>query len=174
MMFVSPETLIPDSYNPLDWNRYLYARANPVRYSDPSGHMVDDGCRTEGCSASQGEEYRDYVYNVIHNNNERQENTKKVESAVKVLEFGGSVVSEPVDWAITAKDCLGGECSPLTLLGLLPFIPGSKVDDIVDVVKGLDGVKLPVDNTLDLATEFLGKDYIDMGKGRFLSADNLR
>ena len=41
MMFVSPDTLIPDLYNPLDWNRFSYARYNPIRNSDPTGHWVE-------------------------------------------------------------------------------------------------------------------------------------
>ena len=32
-------TIIPDPYNPLDWNRYSYARYNPVKYTDPTGHI---------------------------------------------------------------------------------------------------------------------------------------
>jgi hypothetical protein len=38
MMFIGPVTLISNPNNPLDWNRYLYARANPLKYTDPSGH----------------------------------------------------------------------------------------------------------------------------------------
>jgi RHS repeat-associated protein len=40
MQFNQPDTLIPDPYQPSDWNRYQYARANPVRYNDPSGHCI--------------------------------------------------------------------------------------------------------------------------------------
>jgi len=40
-MFVSPDTLIPDLYNPIDWNRYAYARYNPINNSDPTGHWVE-------------------------------------------------------------------------------------------------------------------------------------
>ena len=28
--FASPDTIIPDHYNPLDYNRYKYVRNNPI------------------------------------------------------------------------------------------------------------------------------------------------
>jgi RHS repeat-associated protein len=37
-IFVQPDTMIPDLYNPQALNRYAYCLNNPVRYSDPSGH----------------------------------------------------------------------------------------------------------------------------------------
>jgi RHS repeat-associated protein len=37
-LFISPDTLIPDPSNVLDYNRYVYARGNPVKYNDPTGH----------------------------------------------------------------------------------------------------------------------------------------
>ncbi len=42
MQFNQPDTLIPEPYNTLDWNRYSYARGNPLKYSDPSGHLTDN------------------------------------------------------------------------------------------------------------------------------------
>ena len=39
MQFTSPDTLVPDLYNPLDWNRYSYGRNNPLKYTDPDGHL---------------------------------------------------------------------------------------------------------------------------------------
>jgi hypothetical protein len=60
--FNQPDTLIPNLYNSLDWNRYGYGRYNPLRYTDPSGHRPcdeRDGCTTEpkpqaGCSVGDG------------------------------------------------------------------------------------------------------------------------
>jgi hypothetical protein len=37
--FSQPDSIVPDPYNPQDWNRYSYARNNPLRYTDPSGHI---------------------------------------------------------------------------------------------------------------------------------------
>jgi RHS repeat-associated protein len=41
MQWTQPDTLIPELYNTADWNRYLYARGNPLKYSDPSGHWPE-------------------------------------------------------------------------------------------------------------------------------------
>lgn len=35
-----PDTIVPDPYNSQDWDRYAYARNNPIRYNDPSGHFT--------------------------------------------------------------------------------------------------------------------------------------
>jgi RHS repeat-associated protein len=51
--WASPDSVIPDQYNPLDWNRYAYVRYNPINHNDPTGHRVDDGCRSEGCDPKE-------------------------------------------------------------------------------------------------------------------------
>ena len=38
--FTQPDSIIPDPSNPLDWNRYSYARYNPLKYVDPTGHYA--------------------------------------------------------------------------------------------------------------------------------------
>jgi RHS repeat-associated protein len=49
--FVQADTLIPESTQGTQaWDRYAYVNNNPVRYVDPSGHMIEDGCDTEGCA----------------------------------------------------------------------------------------------------------------------------
>ncbi len=41
-----------DHHNPQDWNRYSYARYNPLKYTDPSGHKVT--CEVdENCNQTQ-------------------------------------------------------------------------------------------------------------------------
>ncbi len=41
--FTQPDPIIPDPYNPLDWDRYAYV--NPIRFIDPSGHDKCTGSR---------------------------------------------------------------------------------------------------------------------------------
>lgn len=36
--FTQPDTIIPDVYDPQQLNRYAYARNNPVKYTDETGH----------------------------------------------------------------------------------------------------------------------------------------
>ena len=47
--FTQPDSIVLDPYNSQDWDRYSYARNNPIKYTDPSGHSpcygdnYDDG-----------------------------------------------------------------------------------------------------------------------------------
>jgi hypothetical protein len=136
--------------------------------------MVDSGCQSEGCSSTSGTGYRDYIYNIIHNGSERNRNTQIIETAEEVVEFTLSIVYEPADWVFTIGDCINGECSAWALLGLIPLIPGNKVDELWAALKKLEGTKMPIDDVLDLASEFLGDSYKYMGNGRFVSANGTR
>jgi RHS repeat-associated protein len=40
--FAQPDTVVPDPYNSLDYDRYQYVRSNPIIYTDPSGHFTAD------------------------------------------------------------------------------------------------------------------------------------
>ncbi|HNN13213.1 MAG TPA: RHS repeat-associated core domain-containing protein, partial [Anaerolineales bacterium] len=40
--FTQPDSIVPDPYNSQDYDRYAYARNNPLRYTDPSGHFTED------------------------------------------------------------------------------------------------------------------------------------
>jgi RHS repeat-associated protein len=50
--WISPDSIIPDPGNSIDLDRYAYARNNPLRYKDPSGHLVcsDKHVAGEDCS----------------------------------------------------------------------------------------------------------------------------
>jgi RHS repeat-associated protein len=35
--FIQPDPIVPNPYQPWEWNRYTYSRNNPTNYTDPSG-----------------------------------------------------------------------------------------------------------------------------------------
>jgi RHS repeat-associated protein len=48
--WTQPDSIVPDPYTATDWDRYAYVRNNPVKYSDPTGHRVEEGCGVgRGC-----------------------------------------------------------------------------------------------------------------------------
>ncbi len=48
--FLSPDTIVPDPMNPQSFNRYTYSLNNPIKYTDSTGHYVDqDGVVGGGC-----------------------------------------------------------------------------------------------------------------------------
>jgi len=47
---------VPGYANPQNLNRFSYVLNNPLRYTDPTGHWVDDGCSL-GCSSTSLNNY---------------------------------------------------------------------------------------------------------------------
>ena len=47
---LTPDSIVPNPANPQSFNRYSYGYNNPVKYSDPSGHIACDVLGTEQCS----------------------------------------------------------------------------------------------------------------------------
>ena len=64
--FSQPDTVIPDPYNSLDYQRYAYTRYNPIKYKDPSGHRSTGECGVNGelCSrkGDSSKWYNDKTY----------------------------------------------------------------------------------------------------------------
>ena len=59
--FTQPDTVVPNASLSTDWNRYTYARNNPLTYTDPDGHApcsgsaaVLNGCPTSSAKGSTG------------------------------------------------------------------------------------------------------------------------
>jgi RHS repeat-associated protein len=53
--FTSADSLVPEAGNPQAWDRYAFVYNNPVRYVDPSGHLVcSDPHVAEGDCSDEG------------------------------------------------------------------------------------------------------------------------
>jgi RHS repeat-associated protein len=44
-LFLSPDTIVPDAGQIIDYHRYGYVRNSPLRYTDPTGHFSEDQLR---------------------------------------------------------------------------------------------------------------------------------
>jgi hypothetical protein len=55
--FTQPDSIVPDPSNSQDWDRYSYARNNPLRYTDPTGHRncEEDGYHCPGWAITPGQ-----------------------------------------------------------------------------------------------------------------------
>ena len=53
--FVQSDTIVPDTLNILDWDRFGYVHNNPLRYIDPSGHDRDCGINDPYCNSLKHE-----------------------------------------------------------------------------------------------------------------------
>jgi hypothetical protein len=53
--FLQADSIIPDPGNPQAWDRYAFTLNNPIRYTDPSGHLVcSDKHVAEGDCSDEG------------------------------------------------------------------------------------------------------------------------
>jgi RHS repeat-associated protein len=49
----SADTIIPEPNSIKGYDRYAYVNGNPINYTDPSGHRMDDGCLIDGCEGNR-------------------------------------------------------------------------------------------------------------------------
>ena len=131
--FVSPDTRVADPGNVLDYQRYLYARGNPFKYTDPTGFSpitVDCMCGGGGVGAS------DFV--------REQGNEMALDIAQGTLDAVGTLDPTPAsDGANGVISALRGDPfgAGISALAMFPFLG--------DLAKGLRHA----DEALDLARQ---------------------
>jgi hypothetical protein len=149
----SADIIIPEPGSSQAYDRYAYVNGNPVKYNDPSGHRYCDyydgnGCYTGG-NSSPGEEWEDYVYNVLYNDPlAREETTQLIETVLDTItQTVLSFIAPPVGLfyqTVSEKKVSGLDVA-------FAFIPTGPVDDFG---RGIVN-----------ATKKYGDDIVDTTKG---------
>ncbi|MCB9148587.1 MAG: RHS repeat-associated core domain-containing protein [Caldilineaceae bacterium] len=62
--FVSPDSVVPDPGSVLSYNRFMYGLGNPLRFSDPSGHVACEGAGSD-CSTRNLRLYADFKATIL-------------------------------------------------------------------------------------------------------------
>jgi RHS repeat-associated protein len=125
--FISPDTLVPDPTDPQDLNRYTYAKNNPMRYTDPTGHSVQPPpcliCDVEFANIAEWSE-----------------------PAIALAEVGCLVVGCHIDRAQgvvrgpTYEEWLEGQAAGLMPAGVVAKGPGTALRQGSRVIRGIDTV----------------------------------
>ncbi len=143
--FISPDTVVPQPENPQAWNRYSYVVNNPLKYTDPSGHCFIFCIAAIG--AAIGAVVNAVAYTVqVASTGQPWDAGAFVEAVASGAATGAvvavSIVVEPVDYALTAVQCVTSGCSVADVA--LTVAPGAigpiahQVDNVLDLAKAAE------------------------------------
>ncbi len=132
--YLSPDSIVPDPANPQSLNRYSYVLNNPIRYTDSTGHYVDQygtvgggthGCIGGGLSVNCGVGYVGAI-GISSGGAVSPEMQSLTVTAVGML-------WEPADWAVALSD--GAQWHDgFAFLPILPASIGKYSDDVAPIV----------------------------------------
>ena len=93
--FVSPDTDVPESQGVQAWDRYAGMNNNPVKYTDPSGHMISE-CGPSDCTGVTEQE--------LQENAQREAillaESQQYQCAAGNTEYCSYAVAHPVETAV--------------------------------------------------------------------------
>jgi len=192
--FVSPDSIVPDPYNSLDYDHYSYTRNNPVKYSDPSGHAVacmnDDlstGCAGTGLGGLTPSQILDtnlpsivqdraiYNYSLAHPTynytlDPELEDTGKYLVANAIFIGNADHLYRQPNFLDRIRSSWTAFASGFGLAMAGIIVGGDSEKPEIAIYNGM---KLNVDDALDVATNFLGEGYNSSYLNRFLSPDSI-
>jgi RHS repeat-associated protein len=131
--FTQPDTIVPDQYNSQDWNRYSYARNNPLRYTDPDGHFpIIPIIALVGIF---------FIFNGTSDSYQPNLSTAELESRQTSVEIGTGItlsalsLQAPIVEAISnLYDCATGYCDPSLMLPGSASIYADSADELGDTI----------------------------------------
>ncbi len=127
---MSADTIVPDPTNPQSFNRYSYVYNNPVRYTDSTGHYIDQGHGGSGlppCPDTAAGPSCGAMYLGAMGIASGGANSPEMQALItNVGELVVGIIWEPADWAIALSDGVQWYDG----LGMLPLVPAAFGDNI--------------------------------------------
>jgi len=151
--FISADTVVPGTGNPQGFNHYSYTFNNPLRYIDSSGHICLDPITGIVCAMAVVGAI--LFFSQIPGDTELHGEPGNPYVAASGL----AMMSEPIDWLLTAGDCLVNSCDPVlaqmalaqgpspSLLSKIDDVPSGYTDEVMEAAAHFDDVA-PQDLTL--------------------------
>lgn len=115
--FLQPDTMIPNPGNPLDWDRYAYARSNPINYVDPSGHWPEWVDYLMGAGCQYADDMSLGLFSYVSGNLDNNQN-----AAFQNGRQAGRIASTAV---ATVDEVEGAALAGAAAAGILPTAGGS-------------------------------------------------
>jgi len=139
--FTQADSIVPDPFNPLDWDRYAYVRSSPLKYTDPDGHvpwLVLIGVMV--FMATLPGDTGPY----------------EVDPTTVAVGEAGLRMADPVHWVYTGVACYSGNCSGMDIIfGILPFVNGG-IDNAADALRAFNSTDAlaHADDVVEMAGQF--------------------
>jgi RHS repeat-associated protein len=195
--FVQPDSIIPDPLSPQSLNRFAYVLNNPLKFVDPTGHVME----SDGGGGLPPEEppeqppagsdpavYREWLVAQIRWYLSHPPDRDSCPNCITLATLNEGL--EEVDRWLDAYGPREGSLldeigqffaqSPEALVPIGLVIGAGAADELgaFHIQAGdrglVDGMQLSVDEALDAAVDFLGEGYRALPNDRYLSADGLR
>lgn len=122
--FLSADSIVPNPANPQSYNRYSYARNNPLKFIDPTGHA--EYCYDCGGSwdADYNAEQRKYLIgaytNVLLEQRDPEAGMTDVEIFARIMDFAAGFDTTTQEWANDLTSVVNGTTGLATLLTAVP------------------------------------------------------
>ena len=173
--FVSPDSIIPGTENPLAWDRYAYVNNSPLNYTDPSGNFAFLATALVGAGIAMGVNYGIQVWgNYQNSRNLSQAMTTNIDVTDIVAAGVGGAVAGLTMGAASAVVGLGitgaaGIALENVIGGAVGNAFGGQAQALVQGTKG--NIIDPATGTLNIDIESIASDAQASG---FLNSEAIK